>query len=375
MTTASFTRTAWQETLNTTREMYAKQVTELIMRKRILLAWIRKYGNIKKAAGDHLAWVYEYKQSTPVQYADGNPIAFAPIERHGQAAIDWRSYIAPDAISNQQVLMNQGDAALVKLGANRLEKLMNDMKTFFNQEMYNDGYAAGNENALHGFETLFGTGTTVAADIVAQPSDTYATVSTALGNSALWSATLTTKPNANAATDWPYGGLTTAPEYDYWSPVIANISSTSWGTGSTTWESNCLAVLRFLAEVQPARCADAKSRPDLFLTNSKMNIELKNRLEQRFRSLTPHKEATDLGFPGTVEYEGLAVSTDWACPQGTAYMINASELQLHSFYDGLFKSEGPEWYMDRQAYLMLVHFFGNLRFTSPKYQACAKSVA
>lgn len=372
MTTASFTRNAWSGVVNANRETYHAGVTELVYRSRLLMAKLRKGGRLKTGmTGDHLAWLYRYKQPTPTQYGDGNSISFPRNQYHAQAAIDWNIYIAPDSITEHEKLMNRGDAALVRLAGTKLKHLMEGMQDFFNSEGFADG---SGQMELDGLEAMFATGTTVAADIVAQPSDTYATVSTAVDTgSSTWTSGLATSPNAAIATDWPHGSGSS--DYDYWSPLIVNDSSpTGWGTGSSLWEDNCLHALRFMVEIQKKRCG-AKAAPDLFVANSKRCIELKNKLEQKFRTLTPHKESEDLGFPGTPNYEGVAVNTDFNCPEGAGYLLSTKALSICTLTNRLFESYGPEFQLDRMADIMLVSFDGNMRFESPKFFAKTAAIA
>lgn len=371
MTTASFTRNVWEGAANVTREQYHPTVVELVMRARLINAFMRKKGRIKtNMSGDHLAWVFKYKQAQPYQYGDGNPIQFPRLNNYAQAALDWNSYIAPDSLTWQESLVNKGNAALVRLSTQKMKDLMESMRDFFNGEYYGDGSGA---NELDGLEAMFATGTTVAADIVAQPSDTYAAVSTAVGTgSSTWTSGLATSPNAAIATDWPHGDGSS--DYDYWAPLVVNDSSTAWGTGSQDWADNCTEVIRFMVEIQRKRCG-AKATPDLFIVNSKRCIELKDKLETRFRTLTPHKEAEELGFPGTPSYEGVAINTDFNCPENVAYLVPTNALSLNTTTKRLFDSYGPEWQTDRMAWIMLSAFMGNLRATSPKYMAKSAAVA
>lgn len=372
MTTATFTRNVWSGVANANRETYHASVTELVYRSRLLMAKLRKGGRLKTGmSGDHLAWVYRYKQAQPIQYGDGNPITFPRNQYHAQAVIDWNQYIAPDSITEHEKRMNRGDAALVKLAGTKMAHLMESMQDFFNNEGYGDGSGA---MELDGLESMFGTGTTVAADIVAQPSDTYAANSTAVAQGAsTWTSGLSTSPNAAIATDWPHGNG--SADYDFWSPLIVNDGSpTGWGTSSSAWEDNCLPALRFMVEIQKKRCG-AKAVPDLYMSNSKRCIELKNRLEQRFQTNTPHKEAEDLGFPGTPQYEGVAIYTDFNCPEDTSYLLSTKALSICTLTNRLFESYGPQFELDRMADIMLVNFDGNMRFESPKFFAKSASIA
>ncbi len=379
MPTSGFTRTAWQESLNVTRETYMKEVIKTAQRKRLVMALLKKRGKFKyNQSGTDLTWLIEKKQTNPRQLGDGGPVQFSRKTLHKQATIDWRGYEDNDMITYRNEKQNDGVDALVKLGASKLKQLGEAMKSYLNQQLFVDGYASGNEQAIHGLESFFGTGTTVAADIIAQPSDTYATISTTLGTEGgAWSSDLGTSPNANLANDWPFGspsGHHSGTHYDFWSPKVWNWSSTGWGTGGTTWEDNCLQVLRNAVTVQ-RRLNGQEGKTDLFLCDDRMLVDLKDALEPRLRTSTPHKEATNLGFEETVNYEGLAIDTDFNIPVNTGYGLSVDNMEFCTQTSDLFDSFGPQWGLTHMAYLFLTTFLGNVKHNSPKYFWKTKNVA
>jgi hypothetical protein len=379
MPTHGVARTAWQGTAQVTRERYIPQVVETLVRGRLLTAMLRKRGRFKmNETGDQLTWPVEYKQTQPRQLGDGQPLVFTRKDHHKQAGIDFRSYYAEDLITHINERQNRGPEAMVKLIGTKLESLKRSMGDFWNSQLYVDGYASGNEQKMHGFESFAGTSTTTTADKIAKPGDTYAGVSTAVGAAGgSWSSDLSTSPNASIASDWPFGGGANGQldsHYDYWSPKLWNWSSTAWGTGGTTWRDNCLSVLRTAIEVQQRLCG-SEGRPDLFLTESQMAIDIKDKLETRLRIQSPHKESMDLGFASTINYDGLGIDTDYSCPVNSGYGLSLNNLSICSQHDELFKSWGPEWQTDRLAYIFLCIFLGNAKYTSPKFFFEAKNYA
>src|SRR5690606_21363652 len=114
-----------------------------------------------------------------------------------------------------------------------------------------------------------------------------------------WSSTLTIPPNAVLATDWPNGSGDV--EYDWNSPKLMNYSSVNWGTGSTAWTDNCEAVMR-QANIWLTTTGGKDGTPDLYLLSSDMFVGAKNFFSARNRILTPHKEAEDLGFTGSLNF-------------------------------------------------------------------------
>lgn len=371
MPTTSFTRSEWEGALEVTRETYMKTVVKAAMRRRLFFAMLRKRGKFKfNQGGTDLTWLIEKKQHNPQQFGDGQPIQFVRKSLHKQATIGFRSYYDNDAISWRNEMQNKGTDALVKLGASKLEGLGTSMKSFLNGELFKDGYAAGNEQSIHGLESMFGTGTTVAGDIIAQPSDTYATLATDLATEGgVWSSDYTTSPNANAASDWPFGnpvGHHSGTHYDYWSPKHWNWSSTGWNTGGVTWEDNCLLVLRNAVTCQ-RRLNGEEGKTDMFLCDDRMLIDLKTALEPRMRTSTPHKAAQDLGFESVVNYEGVAVDTDFHIPVNAGYGVSLDQMEFCTQTPDLFESHGPQWELTQMAHLFLTAFLGNVKYKSPKY--------
>jgi hypothetical protein len=209
-------------------------------------------------------------------------------------------------------------------------------------------------------------GNTVAADIVANPSDTYCGQSTALGNNGgNWTADLATSPNATAATDWPWGNGDT--EYDCLSPLLVNYSSTGWNTSSTEWIDNCEEVLRFAGIACASKNGD-DNVPMLHMLDSKLYGDFLNFHAARNRIVLPHQESQDLGFSKTMNFEGSAVHFEFDCPANTGYGITPNNVELFSMESQLFVPDGPEWSIERKGWLYEVGFFGNMRF-QPKFFA------
>jgi hypothetical protein len=98
--------------------------------------------------------------------------------------------------------------------------LMADIEEAFGDELYVDGNASGNEGRIHGFESWLGNSGAATNGYVATPSDTYAGLSTTLGN---YGGTWSTPPRN---TNWPDGKGD--PEYDFWSPLLVDYTDTAW---------------------------------------------------------------------------------------------------------------------------------------------------
>ena len=356
--------------IKATAPKYFKRESDLTFRRRLWLAMLEKYGQIEYNADSFACvWPVEYSQPIVRQYGDSGDQEFNEHDALRQLTVDVRGYTTTDRLTKKKALMNKGASQIYNLYERKSANLLKSMRNKFYGELYVDGYAAGNGNRLIGIESFMGSGTTVAADIVAQPSDTYGGQSTVLGNAAgNWTATLATKPNAAVATDWPYG--TGDSEYDYLSPLLVNYTSSSWAATTKTWPNTCVEVLRFAGVTLATRTGAEgdDSIPVIHMLNSKMYTEFLNHFSDAQRIIVPHKEADNLGFYRTMQFEGAIIHFEFDCPVNTGYGLTPSQMELFSMEDQLFVPDGPEWNISKKAWLYELGMFGNMRF-QPKFFA------
>jgi hypothetical protein len=351
-----------------TAPKYFKEASDLTFRRRLWLAMLEKYGQIEyNASSFACVWDVEYSQPEVRQYGDQGDQEFNEHDALLQLTCDVRGYTTTDRLTKKKQLMNQGATQIYDLYKKKSENLLKAIRDKFCGELYIDGNLAANANRLLGIESFMGDdGATVAADIVANPSDTYAGQSTALGaNGGNWTTDLTTYPNATAATDWPWGNGDT--EYDCLSPLLVNYSSTSWNTSSTDWIDNCEEVLRFAGIACASKNGD-DNIPMLHMLDAKLYGDFLNFHAARNRIVLPHKESQDLGFSKTMNFEGAAVHFEFDCPANVGYGITPNNIELFSMENQLFIPDGPEWSIERKGWLYEVGFFGNMRF-QPKFFA------
>jgi len=355
-----------------TAPRYLKGAVDNTIRNRLWLAMLKKHNRIK--TGDHgavsLTWDVEFSEPEIRQNGDAGQQVFTEHDAYRQLTIDVRGYVGTDRLTLKKKLMNDSPLAIVNLYDRKLPKLIKSMTNNFGNELYIDGYATGNGNRLIGMESFLGDdGNTVAADLVANPSDTYADRSTALAAlGGTWSSGLGSGnyPNATIATDWPYGQGTS--EYDYIAPKLINYTSSSWPTGSILWRDNCSAVMR-RARTWCKSVGGEGRAPYCHMLSPELYDAFEDYQEDKFRTVVPHKSSQDLGFEDTLNFNGAAVKHEFDVPAGVGYGLNLNEMLLSSIHDDFFYSFGPEWDTKSLSYLYLVGFFGNIRFSSPKHFA------
>lgn len=353
----------WSGVINTTAPRYLKGAIDATIRERLLLSLMKKRGRISTGNyGFNLNWDVEMDQPPVQAYGDGGVIDFSRHDLWQQLVIDVRGYVATDTMTGKEKLMNAGDVAIIKRYDRIMPNLMKSIRDRFGTELYVDGYATGNSQRLIGIESFCGTGTTAAGDRIAQPSDTYAGKSTAVGQFGSWSNALSTYPNAAIASDWPDGQGTAS--YDYLSPKLLNWSSTNWGTSSTAWEDNCERVIA-QAVIWTALTSGASGRVGLFLLSGRLFYGYRNKISAKQRIIIPHKDSDDLGFPDALNQEGAAIHYEFGLDANTGYGFNLDEMELCSWGKELFNSAGPEYSIQTDSWLFKVGFFGNAKF-NPK---------
>lgn len=359
-----------------TAPKYFKGASNLTFRRRLWLSFLRKYGRIEKnATSFSQTWDVEYSEPEVRTFGDQGDNQFNVHDALQQLTVDIRGYTTTDKLTKKMRYINSGPEQIYNLYEKKSQNLVSSMRKKISAELYIDGNATGNEQRFLGIESFMGDdGNTAPGDLIANPSDSYAGQSTALGAiTGSWTTDLGTGnyPNATLATDWPYGQGDT--EYDFVSPKLINYSSTSWGAQSNSFQDNCEEVLRF-AGIVCAALTDDEDVPYLHMLSSRLYNQFLNFYSAKGRIVLPHKESEDLGFSKTMNFEGAAVHFEYDCPSDTGYGICPAEMELFHCDDMLIVPDGPDWDIRSKAWLYEAGVFGNLRF-QPKYFAKYKDYA
>jgi len=368
--------TEWIGVIHEQTPKYLSGYMDETIRNRIVLAYLRKYGRIKLGANSPLCiWNVKFDQQ-PIESAnDSGTLNYSRHDLQRQAALDWRGYVGTDMLTEKEYLMNQGPGAILQRYAEIIPSLMESLTDHFGGQVYIDGNASGNENKIHGLESFMATGgTNVVTDIVMQPSDSYAGLSTALANQGgTWSADYAdgagVAPNDALGSDWPAGSGDV--KYDFFAPLLVNWSSSSWGTGAQTWEANSERCIR-QTHIWQVHRAGMRNKPKVALMSQDMYAGYLNGQESKQRIIIPHRESQQLGFADAINQEGLALQHDFEVAPETAYLFSPEACELSSLDKVLFGYRGPDYSMRDRAYLFYVGFWGNMRFR-PKHFAKIKN--
>jgi len=355
----------WQRVVNTTITRYLREEEENVMRNRKLTAMLRKKGRVKmNAAGKELDWKIKFRRANVQGQADGDTLDFSRKLRNKSAVLDWRGYAVTDSVTKKERLMNKSVEAIVNIYGNVAKDLLSDMEEAFCDELYKDGNATGNEKGIHGIESfLAGTQTinvTVttstsaraanAADPAGYPNDSYAGLSTVLGNyGGSW--------NAN----WPEG--TGDAHFDFWTPVLVNYTSSFFAGSAFTWAQQCIDAIRY-GIIKSQKNKSKRGQLDMIILPGELYRQALSKihaLQQINVNRGQDSDLVSLGFKDVFNVDGVDVTWEFGVPANVGYGFNIDEMELQSLQGQLFVPEGPDWDIASQSYRFSVDFYGNLR--------------
>jgi hypothetical protein len=358
----------WARAIGTTITNYLRTEEIAVLRKFRVFAALEGSGNVlTNQSGRGFSWEVRFRNQ-PVSSNNGEtPRSFARHNLWKTAKLDYRGYQVNDMLLRREMLENRGQQALIDVAGKMASRLQESMEQHLSREVYVDGEAPGNEHRFCGLETMFATDGSVnvdtgereatprAADPFMWPKDTYAGLSTELGAEA--GSQLETGSWPNVACD---------PEYDYYSPVVVNYTSSFFKGASPTWKDQCVEAVR--EGLHQAKRNDTKeSAIDLVLLDRRMYIDYMNRLDSKERAIvTKTNGLKSYGFGDVFEQDGCEISTEYAVPTGCGYGLSISNMYLHCMEGSLITAEGPYYSESQQAYRYIASVLANLRFVSPR---------
>lgn len=356
----------WQRILNTTIHQYIREEEENILRDRKLLAMMKSRGRITfKHGGDLMDWKVRYKRAPMRVFRESDTLTFSRINRWKTAQLEWRGYAATDSITKLEKLKNKGTEAIIKVYDEMARNLMMDIEEHFCDELYIDGNLAANAGRIHGFDSWFGNSGAATNGFVGTPSDTYATLSTVLGN---YGGTWTT---TGGATNWPDGKGD--PEYDFWSPLIVDYTDTAWSASTKTWANTCTEAIRYSIN-KMMKNKSKKGMLDLFLLDRELYRLFEEKHEAKERIMVQkNKGLVALGFGDTMNLDGVDITSEYGVPSAVGYGLCMEHLELRSLQDQLFVAELPDFDLASYSERFSIDFFGNMR-ANPRYHVKLQSI-
>lgn len=358
--------TDWARSIATTIVNHLREEELASFRKFKVFAALEGSGNVRmNMSGRGFDWEVRYRNHTPSGNNGETPRNFARQNLWKRAELEYRGAQVTDAIYKKEMLENRSAQALVNIAGKMSSRLIESMEQYLGVEWTKDGYAAGNELRFHGIESFMGYNGTLnvstgaqrtanAADPFASPSDTYAGISTALG----------AYGGSQLEGVWPNGRA--EPEFDFYSPVIVNTTSTYFG--GSTWAANCVKAIREALH-QTRRNDTKEDQIDMVLLDRRSYIDFLNSLDSKERVIiTPGRQngLRSYGFTDVVELDGVEISADGAVPANSGYGLAIGNMELLCMSGQLLESEGPFYDEITQQYRYVVSHLGNLKFKSPR---------
>lgn len=357
----------WARSMATTLQDHIREEEQAWMRNFKMFALLESRGNIVyNLGGRGFDWSVRYRTHELEGNTGETARNFARRNLNKRADLPYRGYQATDLIYEREKLENRGEAAIVNVFDNLVGRLEDSIKHGVAPEWYIDGNATGNTTLWHGLESMFGTNGTLKYDAgtqrasnqddyVAYPSDTYAGITTGLGDYGGENET---------GQYWPHGVADS--EFDFWSPLVVVENSNRFSPATHSWATQGDEALRF-GIIHSQRNSSVDGGVDLILNTRTKYFELLNLIDGKEQiNITGTNELRALGFKDTFVYDGVPVSWETAVPANASYGLPFSCIQLRCMYSNIFQTEGPEYDMDSQGYKAVVKTLSNLKFKSPR---------
>jgi hypothetical protein len=365
-----FNPVAFARTAATTLAHHIRDVEENMLRNYQLGALLEAAGRVNyNNTGEGFDWPVQYRLHKIEGNTGETARNFARKNLWKTASQEMRGYQTTDSMYYREFKSNSGEEGIIKVFDNFVQRLETSIEQSLAGEYFVDGSLAANSQGWHGLETMFGIassnntvdksgagpGAFDAADYVAAPSATYAGIKTDLGEYG----------GAQESTaGWPNG--VADPEYDFWSPLIVNYLSSSFGGAADTWAAQADEAMRF-AIIHAQRNTSQNGQITNIMLGRDLYMDFLNLIDENERiQITSEHQLRALGFKNTVNFDGIEVSWEAAVPAEVGYGLNYDNIELKSMDSSLLRSEGPEYDIHSQAFNAVVSTLSNLKFSSPR---------
>lgn len=374
----------WARELATTIADYGKGYEDDLMGQRVLLASLKKKGNIMyncggsanaSDAGD-FTWQVPYRQAG--LQVDDFETSLSPVrqDRWQRAGLNYIGYSMTDQITKREKLRNKGPEQIIDVFKNMAKQLLNDGGQQFSKEFYTDSSASGNSGRLSGIETMMAYTQTMditsitnagrsanAADLVAYSNDTYAGLVTSVGNyGGSWNTDIT---SAAAFKTWPAGRGDM--QFDFYTPIIVNVTSTSFSQATHDFANQCLEAARYLF-AHNGRYTMTRKMNKILMLERDYYRQMLNKLDAKERFLADSQDGLRaLGFADGFTIDGVDVTWEIDMPATTGYLWDVDNMQLRSCQDSLFYTDGPTWHDIQRSFVTILDFYGQLKFHAPRF--------
>lgn len=361
--------TQWARSIATTMSNHFTETEEAMMRSFPFMAALMDQGRIEyNCGGRGFDWRVQYRLH-PVEGNTGETArVYDRKNLYVLAILDYRGYQATDSISERELQeAKDSKSTLIKVIDGFGDRMEKSIKQNLAMQWLVDGYATGNEKFWHGIESFMGATQTVnsstgaartanAADFVGYPNDSYATLSTVLGDKG---------GSQYSGSVWPNGNAD--PEYDYWSPLLVNYTCTGFGGTADTWAAQGDEAMRF-GIIHSQRNSLEYPVEDVWLARN-LYFDFLNLIDGKEQIITNGETGKKgLGFGNKVMFDGIRVTWDTAIANNVGYGMNFKNISLRCMYDSVVKVTNEDVFYD--PYTQYVNgtakHLGNLKFESPR---------
>jgi len=362
-----FNPVAFSRTAATTLAKHIREVEESMLRNYQMGALLEAAGRVNyNNSGEGFDWPVQFRLHKVEGNTGETQRNFARRNLWKTANVEYRGYQATDSMYYREFRSNRGPEGVVKVFENFVDRLETSITQVLGTEYYIDGSASGNEQSWHGLESMFAVNGTVnistgaqrtanAADKVGYASDTYGGLSTALGNAG--------GENESGAI-WPDGIADS--EYDYWTPLIVNYTSTAFSGSADTFAAQGDEAMRYAIINAQRNTSKNGQITNIFLARD-LYTDLLNLIDDKERiQISSEHSLRALGFKNVLNFDGVEVSWESGVPTGVGYGINYDNMELKSMDDSLLRSEGPDYDIHSQSFNAVVSTLSNLKFSSPR---------
>lgn len=356
-----YTNTDFARAAATTLAENIRELEDATTRNFPALAQLEATGRISyNHGGRGFDWPVQYRKHNVEGNTGETQRNFVRRNLYKTAALEYRGYQAVDSMYHKELKENSGPEGVIKVYNSFVERITTSIRQALGKECYTDGSASGNEKFWHGLESMFATNGTVnistgaqraanTADIVGYPNDTYATLSTVLGNyGGEW----------ESGSIWPDGDGDT--EYDFWSPLVVNTSYTGFANLTEALRYAIITVQRNATldeQMSTGVLSRSLYRTALNLLDDKEEIQIQPGGDYSLRAL---------GFKNTFSLDGMEFTFDSALAGSIGYGYSYSNCELRAMDEQLLRPEGPEYDINTQAYNAVVSTLSNFKYKSPR---------
>jgi hypothetical protein len=337
--------------VGTTMQEFVRERIEPIYRGYELLPKMRANGRISGGHGGEFLEMRPRKRRRTITTGAGNAleISYPNTNVHDIVTLPYVEYKLGESYTQFEDLASKPQAVrFFKKSMNLAAECVDDFMADLPPKLYIDGVA--NAGDFHGFESWAGhTGSCISDSVLADPSDTYATKSTALGVSGSWSG------------DYPAGEGDT--EYNWWSPFLVDYNNTLLGGDEANWAHQWQQALNYAATYMYRL---QKKKPNTCVMDAELLLEAQNSLIGA-QQIRVDRTASDRD-PATPRlfYNGIELIQEYGCTASAAYLFDIKDVTLKHMGSDLIQVK-EDFSIDEGVYKMLFRCFGNLDFKTPAF--------